>query len=262
MRSAGYAEDWLSAVNYARANGLPLWADDVALRQVARNSGVPAFSSLDLIAAYAGDSDIEAAATSLRANRVVDLPIVRPWHALADQADWDPGSPFAAAIARRYAWRDPEEAFNQFRTMIRLRKQPMEANVIASWTHAAATGLALVTPASTRHRAVSALLAWVLFDSEPFFSPGHLARRAFSGTEFPEGSGELARVLFEVAQHLRIQHYPDADPVEPLVEIFSSVLRETVGPAVASSIMADFAALLGPPLGSLVFAAFLRSAEL
>lgn len=262
MRYAGSTEDWASAVNFARANQLPLWADDVVLRQVARNSGVAAFGSLDLITAYADNSDVEAAAAALRAHRVVDLPIVQPWYVLADEADWDPNSPFAAAIARPYAWRNTEEAFSQFRMMVRLRRSPMEPGVIGSWTHVAATGLALATPASVRHRAVSALLAWVLFNSDLAFSPENFARRAFSSTAAPEGSADLARVLFEVAQDLCLRHYPNADPIKPIVEILSDVLREVVEPPTVSSIMADFSALLGQPFGPLVFAAYLRSAEM
>ena len=52
-RLAGPGLDpWMGGVRLAAARGIALWADDAALRRLARGAGVPAFSTLALLDAY------------------------------------------------------------------------------------------------------------------------------------------------------------------------------------------------------------------
>ena len=46
-------DPWAGALRIAAAHGSALWADDVALRRLARSQGIPAFSTLSLLDAYA-----------------------------------------------------------------------------------------------------------------------------------------------------------------------------------------------------------------
>jgi len=46
-------DPWAGALRIAAARGSALWADDIALRRLARSQGVPAFSTLSLLDAYA-----------------------------------------------------------------------------------------------------------------------------------------------------------------------------------------------------------------
>lgn len=46
-------DPWLSGVRLAASRGVALWADDIALRRLARSEGISAFSTLGLVDAYA-----------------------------------------------------------------------------------------------------------------------------------------------------------------------------------------------------------------
>lgn len=46
-------DPWAGALRVAAARGSALWADDIALRRLARSQGIPAFSTLSLLDAYA-----------------------------------------------------------------------------------------------------------------------------------------------------------------------------------------------------------------
>ena len=45
-------DPWAGALRLAAARGSALWADDIALRRLARGAGIPAFSTLSLLDAY------------------------------------------------------------------------------------------------------------------------------------------------------------------------------------------------------------------
>ena len=65
----------------------------------------------------------------------------------------------------------------------------------------------------------------------------------------------------DLADVMREHLIPDADPIEPIVDTFSKVLRESLGPEATSQVMAELASLLGEPYGKKVFASYLLSAE-
>ncbi|MCA1702114.1 MAG: hypothetical protein LC808_02130, partial [Actinobacteria bacterium] len=75
---------WMMSFEVARALGLPLWADDVGLRTLARNEGVAAFGTDSLLAALvdAGRftiADADGAFAGLREEFYVDLPLDEDW---------------------------------------------------------------------------------------------------------------------------------------------------------------------------------------
>jgi len=248
---------WLSAIVVAQEFGVPVWADDVVMRRFARAMGIPAFGTLDLVRAFAGEDGLTAAVASFRENRVVDMPIDEPWHGLAKNAQWDVGSSFALAISRPAAWRDIPKAFNEFRSLIRRRPHDMDPQQIANWAHLAANGLAMATIPPARPKAVSALLAWVIFFTDPFFTAARGG--AVASPDLPEEAGRVTELIIKVAEDLRDRHYLGADALELLVDILSRGLLDSIGPGGTSRIVAALVGRLNNEVGSRVFAAYIQS---
>lgn len=91
------------AIAVTRENQLPLWCDDIALRQKARMAGVATFSLLDLITVLAADGTALGQSATFRrlaGQYVVDLPLsAADITAIIADAGWQPG-PAHAALAR------------------------------------------------------------------------------------------------------------------------------------------------------------------
>jgi len=210
---------WLSVITVAQDLGLPIWADDVVMRRLARSMGIPAFGSLDLVRTFENEAGVAAAVTSFRENRVVDLPIYEPWPVMAHRAQWRVDSPFAIAISRPAAWRNIPGAFTEFQSLMPIRPHDMEPENTATWAHLAATGLAMATVPPARPKVVSALLAWVIFFADPFFTAAREGTGAVDGTELPQEAGRVTELILTAAEDLRDQHYPDARALELVVDI-------------------------------------------
>ncbi|WP_187328643.1 PIN domain-containing protein [Rhodococcus sp. WS3] len=251
---------WLSAITAAQELGVAVWADDIVIRRFARTMGVPAFGSIDLIRALDNDADLTAAIAAFRDNNVVDLPIDQHWHSLAYQSEWRFDSPFAIAISRPAAWRDIPEAINEFRSLIRLRPSDMDSETTAAWTHLAANGLALATDPQARPKVVSALLAWVVVNADPFFTTAIEGAEGVDGAGVPEDAGRVTEHIITAAGALRDQHYPGADALAQLVDILCRGLLDAVGPESTSRIVAALVKRLDRDTGSRVFAAYIQSA--
>jgi hypothetical protein len=92
----------------AKESGLALWCDDIALRQTARQAGVPAFSFLDLITSLQRKGsaiDHTLLFRRLAAEYVVDLPLSGDdITAVAAAGDWTRG-PAHTVLARPEWWR-------------------------------------------------------------------------------------------------------------------------------------------------------------
>jgi len=222
--------------------------------------GIPAFGSLDLVRAFGTNEEVAEAVVSFRRSQVVDMPIDQPWHSLANQAEWDSNSPFALAISRPAAWIDIRGAFHEFRSLIRLRPNSMEPLQTAIWTHLAANGLAMATVPPARPKVVSALLAWVIFFADPFFTAARDGVDVVRPDALPEDAGRLTEMVVDVAETIRDRHYADADALAPLVDILCRGLMDQVGPEATSRIIAALVDRLGPETGSRVFAAYIQSA--
>jgi hypothetical protein len=92
--------------------GLPLWCDDIALRQQARHCGVPAFSLLDLATELTRQGtplSIRSVLRRLASHYVVDLPLdADDLIEIAAADGWHPG-PAHTALTRP-AWWQAQEA--------------------------------------------------------------------------------------------------------------------------------------------------------
>jgi hypothetical protein len=91
----------------AREVGLPLWCDDMALRQQARHRSVPTFSLLDLVTELTRQGtpvDLRSVLRRLASHYVVDLPLdADDIIEIAAANDWHPG-PAHTALARPAWW--------------------------------------------------------------------------------------------------------------------------------------------------------------
>lgn len=250
---------WLSAVTLAQEMGLPVWADDIVIRRFARAMGVAAFGSLDVVRALGDETALAVAVASLRESRVVDLPLDAPWIALADKAKWQTDSPFAIAISRPAAWRNVPEAFSNFRSLIRLRPDHMAPENTAAWAHLAANGLAMATAPPARPKAVSALLAWVIFFTDPFFTVARTNTGELHVVDLPDEAGRVTQNIINAAEELRDRHYAAADAVGHLVEVLCRGLLVSIGPEQTSRTVAALVDRLDRDTGSRLFAAYVQS---
>jgi hypothetical protein len=229
------------------------------MRQLARSLGVQAFGSLDLIRVLEDPRGVTSAITSLRDNWVVDLPIEEPWYELAAHFEWRIDSPFATAISRPAPWRKINDAFVEFQSLIRRRPENMSPENIVIWTHLAANGLAGAAQPSARPKAVSALLAWVIFVADPFFAAARDGVTVTDNTALPDEAGRVTELIIGAADMIRDQHYDGVDAVAPLIDIVCRSLVATLGPESTSRTIAGLVDRLDDEVGTRVFTAYIQS---
>jgi PIN domain associated with the TPR-GreAB-C-PIN system len=134
---------WLAALELALREGLPLWCDDLVLRQLARQAGVTTFGTLALLPLADPDSSrLEQGIATLIQEFVVDLP----WdpQTLYDQAAADGWLPAAAATALSRPgawWPGPQRAGETFAQILKAVNDHAPGQAPA-WIQAAAFGYA------------------------------------------------------------------------------------------------------------------------
>jgi hypothetical protein len=151
------------SITLALETRLPLWCDDIALRQQARYAGVPAFSLIDLVTVLTRQGTVPSAAPIVRrlaARRVTDLPLTADdIIAIAGDTAWDAGP--AHAALERPAWWEHQgagwvETWLAIATAAR-RDSPGALSAIAS--AALAGAVSAVTPglATRRHQELAVI---------------------------------------------------------------------------------------------------------
>lgn len=154
---------WLSALDMAKGRGFPLWCDDLGLRTLAANEGVPTFGTIALIGALAAEGKIEPAAAQgalrqLRQEYCVDLPLDADWLRLsAASEDWRPG-PAAFYFARPAAWLNFDEAYALWSELAQ-SAATTEPVRVAGWVHAAAYGVSGAVPAAKAETIIAVIAA-------------------------------------------------------------------------------------------------------
>ncbi|MDJ0424864.1 helix-turn-helix domain-containing protein [Rhodococcus fascians] len=252
---------WLRIITTAQEMGLPVWADDVVLRRLARSMGVPAFGTLDLIGVIETRNVVEAATSLLRERRVVDLPIHEPWFMLAQQAEWRTDGALALAISRPIAWRDPAKSFDEFRALIRSLPNHTGADDIARWTRSAATGLAISTVPTARPEIVSALLVWTILSTDSFFAS--IIRNAGlpDTPDIQSDAGSVIEQIIGISDALCLRYYPGATETEPLISALCKFLLASFDPPTVSRAVATLATIIDPATGARIFTSYLKSAR-
>ncbi len=174
---AGAAAD---AIAVARENQLPLWCDDIALRQTARIAGVAAFSLLDLITVLAARGtafDQSATFRCLAGQYAVDLPLgAADITALAAGAGWLPG-PAHTALARPAWWRHHDTGWEDTWLQVATQARSHSAEALTTITKAALTGaLQHVSPgyATQRYQQITVLALIACHDAGQPTLPGLL----------------------------------------------------------------------------------------
>ena len=162
--TAGAAAD---AIIVAQDTQLPLWCDDNALRQKARQAGVTAFSLLDLITVLnaRGDTfDLPETYRRLAGQYVADLPLdADDISKLAAATHWEPG-PAHTALARSGWWSQRDTGWEGDWLQVATQARNHSAQALITITMAAITGaLAHGRPSQATQRyqqiVVRALLA-------------------------------------------------------------------------------------------------------
>lgn len=166
---------WLSAVELAAQQGLPLIADDVVLRAIARVKSVSAFSSVAVLhslqeAGELSEPEVESAIDVLRAQRAVDLSfdgtkVLK----LAEDEGWVPGAA-AVPFTRTALWRQEEsealETFVGILSQVSVNLPEALGGWLAAGIHGAASG----RPFAEAQDVAGRFLGSVIFD----FGRAHL----------------------------------------------------------------------------------------
>ena len=213
------------AITVAQDSQLPLWCDDNALRQKARQAGVTAFSLLDLITVLhaRGDTfDLPETYRRLAGQYVADLPLDADGITkLAAASHWEPG-PAHTALARPGWWSQRDTGWEGDWLQVATQARHHSARALTTITMAAITGaLAHARPSHATQRyqqlAVHALLA--CHDTrQP--APGgfldELARHARGGLA-PDPRYVLKALITALANR------GAADPVTPAIRLLPGV---------------------------------------
>lgn len=139
----------LSPLALAAHVGVPLWSDDVVLRALAHEQGIPAFGTLALlhvlVEAERLPDTLREDVLEMAREYVVDFMLTQDeLLSLAAEGEYKPG-PAAALLGRPVFWADPASAQDVFLELISA-VQLHAADTIETWFRAACTGLATRNP--------------------------------------------------------------------------------------------------------------------
>ena len=232
---------WDASLAAAASLGLSLWADDAALRAVARAEGVDAFATLDLLAALEERGRAPAgaaldAADALIRVRAVDLDVHDRLLEFAAADGWRPDGYAGLLLSRPAGWRPADAGAAQFRDLVRALPPDGDDSALAGWFAAAATGLAWSSPPVARARVVGALLAWTSLDA---------------------GRASALPALVAAAVSVLDNSAPGADLAEPFVTAVTSSLHAILDPTDLAVAFTRLIAELEPQTRLEMMAAFL-----
>lgn len=202
-------------VDTAERVGLPLYADDIALRQQARARGVAAFGTLELLqVSPLGKADFDRALLRLAREGVVDLPLNQDHLlVLGDEHDWQAG-PALLLLSRAPWWRQHERDWPAlWRTVAVAAGQASAAGLTATTGAALAGALAASSPgrATQRYQQLLVEALDAVADTGAAVSTDYLQRLAVDA-----GAGVAPRprhVHAALVQRLHERGVPDASRV-------------------------------------------------
>ena len=206
---------WLATVRVAKERNIPLYSDDLALRNLARAVGVTAFDNYAVIQALLANgrigSDVsEGRCRDLMRAHVMDMPFdERRYSEMAAENDFGPG-PVTVSLARPAAWIDPRRTAQWFTLMTRRIHEAGQSDQVPFWLAAASVGATLNAPAYNRLVILGQLLAASLTQSRLF------------GDILPQ----LVAASRQAARYLGLD--PDtSDPLRASVPIIMGAVRAT-----------------------------------
>ena len=214
----GTCEPWISTLRLAKARDIPLLADDLVLRNLARSVGIPAFDNYAVIQALEQNSilsidEAEERRRDLLRTYVMDVPFEEPRYAeIAGEHGFGPG-PVLVSLSRPAAWVDLQRTAEWFRKMIRYLYLTGRADRVPYWLAAGSTGVALKVPIANQPAVLGQFLAVVIVQSR----------------EFVDNTSQLVIAAREVAQNLRLD--PEySDPLRAAVPIIMAAARKLARP--------------------------------
>jgi hypothetical protein len=149
----------------AKEAQVPLWCDDMAMRQTARAAGIPAFSLLDLVTTLSEEGkslDQSAMFRRLAGQYVVDLPLTGDdIVTVARNHKWEPG-PAHTAIARPDWWLHHDEDWESTWLYIAEHARRHSAAALLHISKAALTGSLTHVPGSFRTQRYQQLVVLAL----------------------------------------------------------------------------------------------------
>lgn len=193
----------LAPVELAKQKHRPLWSDDPAIRQLARNEGVATFGSVALLEALRSNAQLPEAIArevflEMMRSLLVDLPFDPELSVeLAEEEGWS-GHAAANVLARPVAWVEPASALSVYRQCV-AGAVAANSGALQNWSYAATLGSTRVLHADTRRRAAATLVltGFVHSGSNPEALPFLLdgARRAAQEAQLEDPLPDFAKML-------------------------------------------------------------------
>jgi hypothetical protein len=220
---------WSSPIRLAKERGIPVIADDAALRAVARSEGVAAFGSLQLLYALAMDGvvsndAIDEAYERLMLVRAAELPVMDRIVQLAEASDWSPASYASFLLTRPGLWVPLDRGIRSYMEVVR-RMPKSDCPTIAGWYSSALYGLCWVVPPHIVPLGVGTLTAWTILE----------LHRA-----------ELLPFLLDTAERVAGHFARDVDVLKEVVYRLVATIRQVTPPQlVAPTVMSLLGGLDG-----------------
>ncbi len=233
---------WSSAVRMAKEREIALLADDAALRQVARNEGVQAFGTLQLLRALVEDealalSALDDALEGLQRMPAVDLPLLDRLQEIATRDQWLPTGYAAVLLTRPNTWTPPSQGLQSYMNLIQAIPT-RDADVVSQWCAIACYGIAIAVPPPLALVSIGSVVAWTTLD--------------WRGPEI------LPRVL-ERTRRVALEFAPGGDLLQDVVQRLTTTLRQIVSPEMLSGLMQQLFAELDEETRHKAFGHFLTT---
>ncbi|TNC19410.1 PIN domain-containing protein [Amycolatopsis alkalitolerans] len=220
-------EPWMSVLQSAKQNGNALWADDVGLRTLAQNEGVPSFSTLSLLRALCVRAVIPLPVVTqvtevLRNECHVDFPLDESWISRTVASEGWRSEAVILTFSRATTWADLAATFPVWRRLVS-ELAVSDSEALPMWVWAAGTG---IVAAVNRVRC-------------PELLAGVLVTAVLASSLDPDIFSACAAACRQVATAASL-----AAPTELAAAHLFDLLKQRVGPAAAATTLARVGARL------------------
>lgn len=213
-----------ATLDLAAVQTAPIWADDAALRTVARSFGLPVISTPGVLEALAqrqliSTAEHRDALLALFRSRVGDIPLgTRQLLEIAESENWEVGAA-AVALSRPVAWTNPSIGLE--RALLILKTvQAHSPRMLAGWTYQCVRGATYANTGNPQFAStmVSAVLATAL--------------------NVASAQGEQTRTLVTVARRgladASIDRSTIVDPLSASIRFLHGALVRSLTPTIAA----------------------------
>lgn len=209
---------WSASIFVAKEREVPLYSDDLALRNLARSVGVMAFDTYAIVQAleHSGvltPSESEELRRDLMRAYVMDMPFDEQHYTeIAKENNFSAG-PVTVSLARPAAWQEPRRTSQWFSLLTRHIHESGRSGQVPYWLAAASIGAASSAPVSHQPTILGELLAATLTQSRLFVD---------SITELVSASREAARFIGLDPEYV--------DPLRSSVPVVMKAVKAIAGP--------------------------------